>query len=79
EGTGWNDNFFTRDIVLNVNDMRRYSAGLGRHVTRTEIPGAIHDIMLSREDVRQNALQQMLQWLNATVPDSNTRATPSLV
>lgn len=78
EGMSWNDNFFTRDIVLNVNDMRKYSVGLGRNVTRTEIPNAIHDIMLSREDVRLNALQQMLEWLNATIPTGSTRATPSL-
>ena len=78
EGNGWNDNFFTRDIVLNVNDMRKYSAGLGPNVTRTEIAGAIHDIMLSRPDVRQHALHQMLQWLNVNVRAGSTRATPSL-
>ena len=78
EGKGWNDNFFTRDIVLNINDMRKYSAGLGREVTRTEIPGAIHDVMLSRTDVRHHALQQMLQWLHSNAPAGHTRATPFL-
>ncbi|MEP6833323.1 MAG: alpha/beta hydrolase [Gemmatimonas sp.] len=80
-GTGgskqWNDSFFTRDIVLNVRDMRKYSGGLGVHVTRTEIPGAIHDIMLSHAPVRQHALQQMVQWINATVPADKPNITPS--
>lgn len=78
EGESWNDNYFVRDIVLNVEDMRKYSAGLGSNVKRTELPGAIHDVMLSRAAVRQNALQQMLQWINDTVPAGQVRATPSL-
>lgn len=78
EGTGWNDNFFSRDIVLDVNDMRKYSARLGPSVERVEIPGAIHDVMLSRAPVRENALQRMLQWINATVPAGRSSATPSL-
>ena len=62
-GREWNDNFHSRDIVLDVDHMRRFSSGLGRDVQREEIPGAIHDIMLSREPVRERALRSMLNWL----------------
>lgn len=78
DGDGWNENSFTRDIVLDVNDMRKYSAGLGTNVTRTEIPNAIHDVMLSRVDVRENALQQMVQWLHTNVPAGQNSDTSSL-
>ncbi len=77
-GKEWNENFFTRDIVLNVEHMRKYSAGLGEHVTRVEVPGAIHDVMLSRSPVRQHALQQMVQWIAANVPADSSSATSSL-
>lgn len=77
-GKEWSDAFFTRDIVLNVAHMRAYGGGLGAHVTRAEIPGAIHDVMLSRLPVRQHALQQLVQWISATVPAGSTNATPSL-
>lgn len=77
-GSEWNDNFFSRDIVLNVRDMRTYGPGLGRSVKLAEIPGAIHDIMLSRSPVREHALQTMVQWINETVPVGNAAATPSL-
>jgi len=77
-GKAWNDAFFTRDIVLNVAHMRAYAGGLGAQVTRTEIAGAIHDVMLSRSPVRQHALQQMVQWISATVPVGKTNAAPSL-
>jgi alpha-beta hydrolase superfamily lysophospholipase len=62
-GRVWNENFHSRDIVLDVAHMRQFSAGLGHHVQREEVPGAIHDVMLSREPVRQRALHGMLNWL----------------
>ncbi|MBC8087487.1 MAG: alpha/beta hydrolase [Phycisphaerae bacterium] len=62
-GREWNDNFHSRDIVLNVDHMRRFSSGLGRDVQREEVPGAIHDVMLSRQPVRERALGSMLNWL----------------
>ncbi|MEP6766641.1 MAG: alpha/beta hydrolase [Gemmatimonadaceae bacterium] len=66
-GDVWDESFTTCDIVLDVNDMRAYSAGLGANVTRTEIPGAVHDVMLSRLDVRTRALSAMTDWMYRTV------------
>ena len=66
-GNEWDDGFKSRDIVLNVDDIRKYSAGIGASVTRTEIPGAIHDVMLSRLDVRTRALETMTHWLQSAI------------
>lgn len=74
----WHDTNFSRDIVLDVAHMRAYSDKLGARVTREEIPGAIHDVMLSRAPVRQHALQQMTQWINTQSPTGRMNATPSL-
>ncbi|MBC8086807.1 MAG: alpha/beta hydrolase [Phycisphaerae bacterium] len=74
-GREWNDSFHACDIVLDVDHMRRLSGTLGRHVTREEIPGAIHDIMLSREPVRATALRTMLNWLQHIRADSDLTPT----
>ena len=42
----------THDIVLDVEQIRRWASSVGRHVTSIAIDGAIHDIVLSRPDVR---------------------------
>lgn len=65
-GDKWDESFRTRDIVLEVADIRKYSAGIGAKVTRTEIPGAIHDVMLSQPAVRARALEVMTSWLHST-------------
>ena len=71
-GTQWDESFYTRDIVLNVNDMRRDSVLLGDDVTRREIPGAMHDVMLSRQPAREQALDVMRNWLHHTVSRAHT-------
>ncbi|MGV3709248.1 MAG: alpha/beta hydrolase [Gemmatimonas sp.] len=73
----WSDECFHRDIVLDVADMRAYSAGLGNNVTRTEIPGAIHDVMLSRAPVRVQALNRMVEWIAHTVPENSVAGSTS--
>lgn len=71
-GKQWDDSFYTRDIVLDVNDMRRDSACLGNHITRTEIPGAVHDVMLSRQPAREQALDVLRDWLHQTTTKAHT-------
>ncbi len=62
-GRVWKDSFHSCDIVLDVAHMRRFSGGLGADVHREEVPGAVHDVMLSRAAVRERALGSMLNWL----------------
>lgn len=53
----------TTDIVLNVNDMRKISPSLGSNVTLLEIKGGIHDLFLSKKDVREATFDGMFGWL----------------
>lgn len=55
-----------KDIVLNVEDIKRVGAELGPQVRLLEIENAVHDIFLSSKKVRENALKQMFGWLNTT-------------
>lgn len=63
----WNDKFFETDVVLDVSDIDRLSDVLGSHVTEIKIDGAVHDVFLSKEAVRNQAYHLMLQWANAYV------------
>lgn len=59
----WQHNSMCADTVLNVEDMKRYGPGIGKHVTMVEIPGGLHDLYLSAQPVRERALQVTLDWL----------------
>lgn len=51
------------DIVLNIEDIKRIGAQLGKQVTLMEIENAQHDIFLSPKKVRDRAFQKMFAWL----------------
>ncbi|MEU0316586.1 alpha/beta hydrolase [Nocardioides sp. NPDC006273] len=53
------------DIVLDVRQIRRWSTAIGRHVTYVAVPGAKHDVILSRPDVRKQAYAEIERWLAA--------------
>ena len=55
------------DIVLDVEQIRRWSSSLGRHVTYVGIDGARHDVFLSREEPRVRAFAELGRWLAAYV------------
>ncbi len=55
------------DTVLDVEQIRRRAPLLGRHVTLIQVPGAIHDVTLSREPVRAVVFDQLAAWLDAFV------------
>jgi alpha-beta hydrolase superfamily lysophospholipase len=57
----------TRDIVLNVKQIRQWAPALGNHVTSVALPGAKHDVILSRPDVRKHAYDEIDRWLTAYV------------
>jgi alpha-beta hydrolase superfamily lysophospholipase len=52
------------EIVLEVNDIKRGATKLGSQVTIVEIPGAIHDVVLSKESVRNQAFSEIENWLD---------------
>jgi len=58
---------FSTDIVLDVEQIRRRATMLGRHVTLAQIGGAMHDVTLSRPEVRKVAFDEIGRFLSAYV------------
>jgi len=52
----------TSDIVLDVDQIRRWSTAYGRHVTYLAVPGARHDVFLSRPESRERAYALVDTW-----------------
>ncbi len=63
----WDDACTSSDIVLDVEQIRRWAPKLGDHVTLVRVEGALHDVTLSREPVRTRAFEQVSRWLAAYV------------
>ena len=53
--------------MLDVEQIRRWASSVGRHVTSIAIDGAMHDVVLSRPDVRATAYAALDRWLDAWV------------
>ena len=56
----------SKDIVLNIEDIKRVGSQLGNNVTLLSIDNAIHDIFLSSKMVREVAFCTMFSWLSRT-------------
>jgi alpha-beta hydrolase superfamily lysophospholipase len=67
-GKEWREEFRECDAVLNVEQIRRRSEKLGPKVTQIEIQGGLHDLTLSRSDVRARVFEELFRWL-ASVGD----------
>lgn len=55
------------DIVLDVQQIRRWSPSLGKHVTIVSVDGARHDTVLSVPPVRKRVYDEIDRWLTAYV------------
>ncbi|TNM39665.1 alpha/beta hydrolase [Nocardioides albidus] len=64
---GMDEEVFSTDIVLDVDQIRRWSVAVGRHVTYAAVPGAVHDVVLSRSEPRARAYGEIERWLTAYV------------
>jgi alpha-beta hydrolase superfamily lysophospholipase len=58
----------TSDCVLNVEHIRQIGPKLGKDITMIEIKDALHDIFLSKEEVRNRAFEEMFGWLEERFP-----------
>ena len=65
--TEMDETVHTHDIVLDVDQIRRWAPALGRHVTYVGIEGARHDVFLSRAEPRARAFEELGRWLTAYV------------
>jgi len=64
-GDPWNPGYQTADGVLDVKDIQRYSRNIGPHTTVCIVPGGMHDLILSKPNVRNAVYREMLSWLSA--------------
>lgn len=74
-GMAWTENMRTADAVLDVNTMAARSLALGQSVTVERVSGALHDVFLSREDVRVEAYFRLSRWLGGYAPPAGAAST----
>ncbi len=53
------------DIVLDVEQIRRWAPALGAHVTSIAVDGARHDVLLSRPEARAHVYDVLDRWRRA--------------
>lgn len=61
--TRWSDELTRADTVLVVDEIARAALKLGESVTIERIPGALHDVFLSRADAREIAYARLGRWV----------------
>lgn len=62
-GKEWSEEFTRGDAVLDVHDIHRYAVYLGGNVTTEVITDGLHDLVLSRPDVRAEVYRTIFCWL----------------
>lgn len=62
-GSEWRPEFQAADTILDVDHIREGSKRMGKHATYVQIPDGLHDLFLSREDVREHAASEIFNWL----------------
>lgn len=63
----WSELCNRADIVLDVKDIVKYGAKLGDDITNLEVKDGIHDLALSRKDVRDSFFREIFIWLDGCV------------
>ncbi len=63
-GYEWSPAFNTGDGVLDVNDITKYGKKLGPNVEEFVVEDGMHDLILSRKDVRDRVYRKMFEWLS---------------
>lgn len=63
----WSIDILGMDIVLNIEHIKETGQKLGKKVTFLPVKNAIHDIFLSKKEVRETAFNEMINWLNKTI------------
>ncbi|XWN37664.1 MAG: alpha/beta hydrolase [Balneola sp.] len=63
----WFPEVLGMDMVLNIEHIKETGQKLGKKVTFLPVKNAIHDIFLSKKEVREKAFTEMINWLNKTI------------
>ncbi len=64
----WHDIATKSDVILNVKDMIKYGQKMQGDVRLCAIKNALHDVVLSRPEVRQEAYNRLFAWLVQKMP-----------
>ncbi len=64
KGKTWDDIIYISDGVLDVDDIDKYADVIGSNITKIEIINGIHDLVLSKKEVRDNVYSQMKNWID---------------
>lgn len=59
----WDDIVLESDAILNVEHISRNTELLGDHITRIRIKNAMHDLVLSRSEIREEVYKHLFRWL----------------
>ena len=65
------------DLILDVRSMERFADRVSRDVTDVAVPGARHDVFLSRADVLEVVLGRLGDWLDQTLPPPGRQTPPT--
>jgi len=60
----WSEELTSADSVLVVDDIARATLKLGPSITIERIPGALHDVFLSRHEARELAYERLDRWVS---------------
>ncbi|MDE6854059.1 MAG: alpha/beta hydrolase [Muribaculaceae bacterium] len=55
--------YYHADAILDVNAISRYGRRLADSVTEVAFAGGLHDLVLSRKNIREKVYKTMLEWL----------------
>jgi alpha-beta hydrolase superfamily lysophospholipase len=64
----WSEEAGSADTVLDVRQIAKWSHQLGPNVTLIRVDDALHDVFLSRKDVRDTAFAHVARWLDYALP-----------
>ncbi len=60
----YRDEYMSGDSVLDVADIAKYAPAIGHDVTQIEVKGGLHDLVLSRPEVRYPLYEEIFSWLD---------------
>ena len=64
-GSCWSEAFNHGDAVLDVDDISKYGKRLGDDVTEVTVAGGLHDLILSKPEVRLFVYWRMFAWFES--------------
>lgn len=64
KGKDWNELIRTSDAVLDVEHIKKYADVIGDRVAKVEIKNGVHDLVLSKIEVRKHVYIEIEKWLN---------------